>query len=193
MSVYRIYEVGNEDQFYIGSTNDLKKRGWCHKKRCKTDNYKLYKYIRNNGGWDNFKMEVLEYCLNYQEREKELIRTLKPPLNTFLYNFNHKEYDKKYREENRDEIIMKDRKRHEKNKDKINKQKKKYYEENRDKFKIYREENRDKIKEKIKIYREENRDKIKEQVKKYRDFRKSWGGDIRYHNNLLQIDITLFN
>ena len=130
MSVYKIYDKNNEDQFYIGSTKDFSKRQIGHKVACKIRNCKLYNYINENGGWDNFKMEVLEYCLEYQEQEKELIKQLNPPLNTKLYKFDKKENDKKYREENRDKI-------------------KKYREENRDKMKIYREENKDKINEKI--------------------------------------------
>ena len=109
MSIYKIYKEG-DDNFYIGSTNDFKRRKINHRKNCKIRNYKLYNYINENGGWDNFKMEVLEYCLEYQEREVELIKQLQPSLNTRLYNCNEKEYQKKYR-----------KKYHEENKDKVSK------------------------------------------------------------------------
>ena len=60
-------------------------------------------------------------------------------------------------------------------------------------MKEYEKEYREKHKEKIKKYREENREKLRKQNKEYRDYRISWGGDIRYHNNnLLKIDVNLF-
>ena len=52
-------------------------------------------------------------------------------------------------------------------------------------MKEYNQLNKDKIKE----YNELNKDKIKE----YHKFKNSWGGDKRYHNNLLLIDVSLFN
>jgi len=111
MSVYKIYDKNNEDNYYIGSTNNFYDRKINHKLNCKKKGYKLYNYINENGGWDCFKMEVLEYCLNYREREIELIKQLHPPLNTNWYNFNRKEYkknySKKYREENKEEINKK--------------------------------------------------------------------------------------
>ena len=170
MSIYKIYKEG-DDNFYIGSTNDFKRRKINHRKNCKIRNYKLYNYINENGGWDNFKMEVLEYCLEYQEREVELIKQLQPSLNTRLYNCNEKEYQKKYR-----------KKYHEENKDKVSKWCKKYH-----------QENKDKILQKKKIYSEKNKDKIKAYQSKHKSYRKSWGGDERRHNNLLRISVDLFN
>ena len=55
---------------------------------------------------------------------------------------------------------------------------KEYHKKNRDKNKKYREKNRDK-KSKYDISR--------------RQYRKSFGGDERYHNNLLLIDLSIFN
>jgi len=128
MSIYKIYKEG-DDNFYIGSTKEFHKRKICHKAKCNIENTKLYNYINENGGWDNFKMEVLEYCLEYEEREKELIQTLKPSLNMRLYDFNRKEYIKNY-----------NKKYNEKNKEEIKEKYKQYRQE-------YREENKDKINE----------------------------------------------
>ena len=44
-----------------------------------------------------------------------------------------------------------------------------------------------------KICREKHKDKIALQKKKDYEFKKSWGGDPRYNNNLLNIDVNLFN
>lgn len=68
----------------------------------------------------------------------------------------------------------------EKNKDKIREQRKRYREKNKLKIKeyneSYREDNKDEIKIKRKEYREKNKDKIKEYNKKYRSLNKD---DIR--------------
>ena len=44
-----------------------------------------------------------------------------------------------------------------------------------------------------KEYHEKNKDKTKEQKKQNYYYQTSWGGDKRYHNNLLEIDPDLFN
>jgi len=60
-----------------------------------------------------------------------------------------KEYNKKYRENNKDKIAKQKKEWNEKNKDKIKEQrkeyKKEYYENNKDKIKEYYENNKDKI------------------------------------------------
>ena len=54
-----IYKLEHEDDkklFYVGSTTDFIRRKYCHKSRCnntnsKEYNRKVYKMIRDNGGW----------------------------------------------------------------------------------------------------------------------------------------------
>jgi hypothetical protein len=94
-----------------------------------------------------------------------------------------KDYDKLYREENKEKISdykkewynknkenvkerVKDWK--EENKEVLKEKNKKYRDENRDKLKQWREENKEKIKEQRKKYREENRDKINQYENKKR-------------------------
>jgi hypothetical protein len=103
---------------YIGSTSCFNKRKNDHK--CNTNNannkkynYKIYKFIRDNGGWNNFDMIQIEAypCNDKTEcltRERELIE-----LEQFCINSNKPiitkleiiEYKKNYREENYNEII----------------------------------------------------------------------------------------
>ena len=59
---------------------------------------------------------------------------------------------------------------------------KKYYFDNKDKVKQYNIDNKEKIKEYNKHYQ-----------KQYREYQNTWGGDIRYDNNLLNIAIDLFS
>lgn len=90
--IYKIYDIKCDDIFYIGSTNNISKRKCSHKKcvnnkRSKKYKLKLYSYIRNCGGWDNFDMVLIEEIENKQnglKREYELIKELKPKLNTFI-------------------------------------------------------------------------------------------------------------
>jgi hypothetical protein len=73
---------------------------------------------------------------------------------------------------------------------------KEYYQKNRDKIKErkknYHQENRDKILQQKKIYHQENRDRNIKQMNNRYHFQNSWGGDPRYNNNLLKIDLNIF-
>ena len=73
----------NVDYLYIGSTTNFTKRKTNHKSICNNinnvnHNQKKYIEIRNNGGWENFKMiEVEKYpCNDNREAEarEEVIR-----------------------------------------------------------------------------------------------------------------------
>ena len=84
---------------------------------------------------------------------------------------NRKEYDKKYYEDNKDEILKKQKKYYENNKDEISEKRKEYRQHNPEKIKEgnkkYYEKNKDKILEKRKEYRQHNPEKKKESNKKY--------------------------
>jgi len=64
--VYKIYcKDPNIKDCYIGSTKDFRNRKKQHKRKCnnpnyKDYNYKVYKFIRNNGGFENWAFEILE-------------------------------------------------------------------------------------------------------------------------------------
>ena len=118
--IYKI-ESNNLDitDCYIGSTVNFHKRFAQHKNSCKNPNriaysYKVYKFIRENGGWDNWSMKILEFypCNNKgeaYERECHYIECNNTTLNTHrsksnetrrLYCIKHanklKEYQKLY-------------------------------------------------------------------------------------------------
>ena len=77
---------------YVGHTTDFVKRKYAHKRSSHNEtsaNYhlKLYKFIRDNGGWDNWKMEMIQFydCKNHYEarvREQEHYIELKATLNS---------------------------------------------------------------------------------------------------------------
>lgn len=93
------------DDFYIGSSWDMQKRKSAHKINCVNVNrgeynLKVYKFIRENQGFDNWKFEILETALFENKRlrefrEQHFIDTLKSTLNTHRAHIT-KEQLKKY-------------------------------------------------------------------------------------------------
>jgi predicted GIY-YIG superfamily endonuclease len=73
-----IYKITCKDdsinEVYIGHTTNFLQRQYDHKQCCKNNQCKLYTTIRNNGGWDNWTMEIIN-CFNckdhYEARQKE--------------------------------------------------------------------------------------------------------------------------
>jgi hypothetical protein len=136
---------------YIGSTCNMTKRKHKHKYSCNNEkakgyNYYVYRFIRENGGWNNWNMVLVEEvcCENKKQlnqKERECIEKLKPTLNKVIPNRTQKEYyqdnferererQKEYYKENKESIQEKIKKYHNKNKNKINEYKKKWYENN---------------------------------------------------------------
>ena len=87
-----IYIIRSKDlslhDCYIGSTKNIATRKYIHKSICYNDNVKeynikLYQFIRENGGWDNF--EMVEICKCDTDKLKEMeqyhIDFIKPSLN----------------------------------------------------------------------------------------------------------------
>jgi hypothetical protein len=144
----------NITDFYIGHTTDYLQRKNNHKSHCnniksKKHNLKVYKFIRENGNWNNWNMIKFEdYPCNDEkeakQREDYWVEELKSTLNSIRPSRTKKEY----REQNANKI-------------------KEYREQNANKNKEYREQNAEKIKEKSKEYYEQNAEKIKEIRKEY--------------------------
>jgi hypothetical protein len=95
-----IYKIFCNDEsitdLYVGHTTNFIVRKYQHKNACNNHNInrKIYKTIRENGGWDNWNMaEIAKYnCKNSTEariKEQEHYNLLKPSLNCVLpYNDN---------------------------------------------------------------------------------------------------------
>lgn len=78
-----IYKITCKDSsvndVYVGHTTNFVQRKHAHKQSCINDkspnhNCKLYEVIRNNGGWNNWKMEIINFfnCHDhYEARQKE--------------------------------------------------------------------------------------------------------------------------
>jgi len=114
-----IYKLVQKDDFnneniYIGSTTNFTRRKNEHKQACINSNSNDYntvksKYIRNNGGWENWLMLELEKypCNDKNEakvRERYWIEFFKSNLNTNIPSRQRDEYIKKYRQNNKEKI-----------------------------------------------------------------------------------------
>ncbi len=141
---------------YVGHTINMTKRKYWHKHACnnekdKNHNLKIYKIIRENGGWDNWTMVLVEKfpCKDKHEackRERELYEELDAKMNMvrpYRTHEEHKEYDIKYKKKYRQEHLA----------------------EIKEKAKLYNQEHKAEINERQKQYREKYKEQIKEQIK----------------------------
>ena len=131
---------------YIGSTTCMRRRKTCHKSNCNNENckkynYNVYKFIRDNGGWDNFDMILIEKVNvndgdELRKEERKWIEKLNSTLNCKIPTRTHYEYNKEYRENNKEY----QKEYRENNKDEILEKAKEYYENNKEKISEYRKE-----------------------------------------------------
>ena len=161
---YTFYRIFCKDETirecYIGSTKNYKRRREHHitsinSEKDKNYNQPVYKFIRENGGKDNWIWEILgtgfyENKNDLYKMEREWIEKYDKTLNYQIPSRSRKEY----REQNKDEIINKKKEYREQNKDLIS-----------EKMKEYREQNKDRINARKKEYYEENKDLIRERNK----------------------------
>ena len=161
--IYRISCNDLPEFIYIGSTTDFVNRKRMHKKDSIIKDFKLYQTIRENGGWDNWRMFIIEEysdCTNNIEqriREQKWIDELNANLNMLKAytseeqkKFYHKEYQKEYRkeyiEQNREKLLQKMKEYREQNREKINQRNKEYREQNREKINQIQKEKRQELK-----------------------------------------------
>jgi len=109
--IYKIQHNEKEELLYIGITTDFNKRKYRHKVNSIDGTAIVYKLIRENGGWDCFRMIILKLfpCNNKVElhlEEDRLIRNLKATMNqkqSYGINWEKRNEDKKkYQEENKE-------------------------------------------------------------------------------------------
>lgn len=162
----------NITEEYIGSTINFIERKSQHKSSCNNENNKYYKqlkykFIRDNGGWENWIMlEIEKYPCNdsneARKREEEIRVERKAKLNSikaFGAETRH-EYLKQYYEEHKKEFKLKDKKRYDENKEEIIKRNKIYREEHKEEFKKYMQQYYEEHKEQKKQYYENNKEQI---------------------------------
>ena len=173
--IYKIEHIDDESLVYVGHTTNFIKRKIKHKSCCYSENnpafnIKLYQIIRENGGWDMFKMIEVEkfLCSDKREaerRENEVMKELKANMNmikSFITEEEQKEIQKKrgkiYYEMNKEKINEKHKEHRNINKETI----KEYYNNNKEIWKEYYENNKEEIKEIKRNYYHANKEKINE-------------------------------
>ena len=165
------------DLCYVGSTANWKHRNGNHKSSCNNENAKnyntkIYKIIRENSGWDNWKMVQIGFAEQLTVRQAETIeeeyrQQLKASMNDrrcFVTPEEKKEYfnknAKQYYEANKEHSKERYKQYRVDNIDKIKEQHKQHYYANKDKYKQYPSFNKEHRKE----YQDANKDKLKEQA-----------------------------
>lgn len=131
------HKTCDDKKVYVGSTNNLKKRinehkSSCNNEKCNDYNLKIYQYIRENGGFNQYEFIILEcYAYNFKHdllcKEDYYIKMYPNNLNSqraYLTDEEHKNRHKKYYDENKDIVLEKNKKYYEKNKEIINEKKK---------------------------------------------------------------------
>ena len=115
MSIYIIrHKFGND--CYIGSTKDFEERTKKHKESYSNENaigynLKIYQFVRDNGGWDNFDMVEICKCDidKLKEMEQYHIDFIKPSLNKICVirdkNNKYKDTKRKLYEKNREKRL----------------------------------------------------------------------------------------
>ena len=138
-----IYKISKDDDFYVGSTTDFASRKSHHKHTCNTEkskdyNLKVYRTIRERGGWNEWQMTPLEEYVECQNkiqariREEEWIDKLQTNLNMrkAFGAETVQEYQKQYYQEHADELKA---------------QKAKYYQEHKEEKAQFYQEHADEI------------------------------------------------
>ena len=104
------------EEVYIGSTVNFNRRRKTHKHGCMNEknkgyNFKKYKFIRENGGWENWSIELLHNypCANRAElsMEEERVRQLYNNINerrAYLTEEERKEDNRQWRINNKEKI-----------------------------------------------------------------------------------------
>ena len=152
--IYKIYcNDENITDIYIGSTVDFKDRKGKHKRNCHNEkkpgyNCKVYKFIRDNGGWSNWCMiELHKYpCSNKREllqEEDRMMNELKSTLNSqraFRTEEERIKYYIEYHANNRETINKKSAKHRAKNRETLNKRGAEYRAKNKESLAIKRKE-----------------------------------------------------
>ena len=142
--VYKLYCMDETiTEIYVGSTMNIKDRMWSHKSRCniphdKAYNYKVYRFIRANGGWFNWNYKILEECDVEDKAELEgcyedtWIVNLNPQLNSNRARRTRAEYER--------DNSGRQAEYYQQNKTKVTAQHKEYYHEHKEKINTRRQE-----------------------------------------------------
>jgi len=155
---------------YVGSSINLTDRKTHHKSACNNPNSNnhhllVYKTIRDNGGWTNWRMLEIEHKIvkdktEANQCEQYWIEFYNAQMNMIKATINIQEYQREYYEQRRDKY---NREYYEQHRDKYNAYNREYYEQHRDKYNAKNREYKKQHREQINAYQREYRKLKKEQ------------------------------
>lgn len=189
--IYKIAKYNEEDplNIYIGHTTDFPNRKSDHKRFCNNPdtnkyNYKIYQYIRANGGWECFNMNEIEKypCIDANEaraREEHIRKELGATLNSiraYRTEEEKQECNKIYKDINNEKSKEYRRMYKETNSEKLNEEQQLKKEKRKEYKRINYENNKEKYKENNRLYKENNKEKQKEYQRIYNGTPKDNGG-----------------
>ena len=160
----------NIKDLYVGHTTHFIKRKWKHKSSCcnedgKDYNLKVYQFIRENGGWDNWSMIEIEKfpCKDVYEatkRERYWYETLNAKLNSTIPYRTRQEYNNlpEVIEHRKDYMTVYRKDYREENRETLNEKDKKYRETHKEQRRLYTEKNRSKLNEQARLAHLRRRD-----------------------------------
>jgi len=163
---YCIYKLVCDDcdYIYVGSTKSFVHRKSSHKSKCETHHTKVYKTIREYGGWENWRMVIIEECDDTIQtkrqahmREEEFRLQLKATLNTiraFLTEEQKREDNREYNNTLHRKEYNKECNKNYRNRPEVKEHKKEYQKEYQ---KIYR--NRPEVIEHLREYNQRNKER----------------------------------
>jgi len=181
--IYKIYcKTETTKECYVGHTTNFKQRKIEHKYACcnqnsKSYNTKVYEFIRNNGGFDNWDFIEIEKfpCKSKEEahmRENYWYFNLKADLNTIAPSLD---LEKQTIRENRTKVIEQLKRKFIDRRGIIKADRQKYLEENAEQIKEHQKEVR-------KNYIENNRDKINARMREYNKTNKEYRAELAKKN-----------
>ena len=159
-------------EIYVGSSTNFRQRKRSHKCSCTKEgnekyHLKVYQYMRDNGGWNNWDMiEIEKYPCNdeyeLKKRERYWMEELKSSLNCTTPTKTQEEwrednpnYDKDYYQNNKEKKNKQSRQNYYDNIEHYTELNRQRYEENKEERLEYGKEYREKHKEKIEKQKKE--------------------------------------
>ena len=128
-TIYNLYKINSND-CYIGKTKNVKARMVLHKYYSKSSTYKLYEFMRANGGFENFEYEILETDISEEQgplRERYYYNLYKPSLNNNVPAQTQEQSQLNYRTNNKFKLLEKTKLWQANNKEKYMNYQKQYY------------------------------------------------------------------
>ena len=128
--MYTIYNLFKNDSNDIGKTRDVPKRMVLHTFYSKTSPYKLYEFMRLNGGYENFDYEILETNIAEDQgplMERHYFNLYQPSLNSNVPAQSQEQSQLNYRTNNKFKLLEKTKLWQANNKEKYMNYQKQYY------------------------------------------------------------------